>query len=261
MLKKRLALLLFGCAVLPPAAAQTFLPPAESDIPAGMFGDSVRRGEAIFINTQANAQAFVGNALKCSNCHLDRGRQAGAAPMWAAWPLYPRFRTKNGKINSIALRVQECFRYSMNGKMPPDDSPVLTDLQSYFYWLAKGAPTGEELPGQGFPALNPPGQPPEPGRGGAAYAQYCAACHGADGNGNSQAAIPPVWGARSFNKGAGMYLVETAARFIHANMPLGQGGSLSPQQAYDIAAFIDGKPRPADPRIAKGRDGISLRRK
>jgi thiosulfate dehydrogenase len=45
-----------------------------------------------------------------------------------------------------------------------------------------------------------------------------------------------------------MHEVEKAARFIRANMPLGQEGTLTPDQARDIAAYIDDKPRPADPR-------------
>lgn len=235
------------------AVAAPFTPPPESAIPAGPFGDSVRRGKAIFTDTQKYAHGYVGNALRCANCHLDAGRQSGAAPMWAAWPLYPQFRTKNGKVNSMALRIQECFRYSMNGRMPPDDSPLLTDLQSYFFWLAKGAPTGEKLAGQGYPPLPNPPRAPDPHRGATVFASTCAACHGKDGNGNAQAAIPPLWGPRSFNKGAGMYQLEIAARFIHANMPLGQGGTLSVQQAFDIAAYIESKPRPADPRLARSR--------
>lgn len=243
------ALMIMGLAVNPAGA---FAPPPETAMPKGPFGDSVRRGEAVFIDTQKNAHAYVGNGLNCSNCHLDHGRKAGAAPMWAAWPLYPAFRTKNGKVNTMALRIQECFRYSMNGKMPPADSDLVTDLESYFYWLAKGAPTGEKLPGQGYPNLPASSVVADARRGERLFTQHCVACHGADGNGNKDAGIPPLWGARSFNKGAGMYQAETAARFIHANMPLGQEGSLSVQQARDIAAYIESKPRPADPRGAAG---------
>ncbi len=232
--------------------ARAFSPPSETAIPAGPFGDAVRRGEAAFTNTQKYARPFVGNGLNCSNCHLDHGRKAGAAPMWAAWPLYPAFRSKNGKVNTMALRIQECFRYSMNGKMPPSDSDLITDLESYFYWLAKGAPTGEKLPGQGYPELPPAKVLADAHRGEQQFTQRCVACHGADGNGNKQAGIPPLWGPRSFNKGAGMYQAETAARFIQANMPLGQEGSLSVQQARDIAAYIESKPRPADPRGTAG---------
>lgn len=244
----RIFLILAGFMIAFAAPATAFDPPAESSIPVGPFGDSVRRGEAIFTDTQKNGRPYVGNALNCSNCHLDKGRKAGAAPMWAAWPLYPQFRNKNGKVNTMALRIQECFEYSMNGKKPPTDGQLVTDLQSYFFWMAKGAPTGVKLPGQSYPDLPPTKIVADTGRGGQVFTQHCVACHGADGNGNKAAGVPPLWGPRSFNKGAGMFKSETAARFIHANMPMGQEGSLSPIQARDVAAYIESKPRPADPR-------------
>ena len=230
------------------SSSVAFSPPPESAIPKGPLGDSVRRGEAIFTATHKYAGPFVGNNLNCSNCHLDRGRKAESIPMWGAWPLYPQFRAKNGRVNTMALRIQECFLYSMNGKKPPADSDVVTDLQSYFAWLATGAPTGETLPGAGYPVLPASADPPDPKRGAQLFDKNCAACHGADGQGRAQAAIPPLWGPQSYNGGAGMHEVEKAARFIRANMPLGQENTLTPEQARDLAAYIDSRPRPADPR-------------
>jgi len=57
-------------------------------------------------------------------------------------------------------------------------------------------------------------------------------------------AFPPLWGCASFNAGAGMHRVPTAAAFIKAKMPLGQGGTLTDQQAWDVAAFMNSHPRP-----------------
>ena len=91
---------------------------------------------------------------------------------------------------------------------------------------------------------------PDEKRGEQLFAKNCAACHGADGAGNAAGGFPPLWGAQSFNAGAGMHDVEKAARFIRANMPLGQEGTLTPEEARDVAAYIDSKPRPADPRSA-----------
>ena len=51
--------------------------------------------------------------------------------------------------------MQGCFRYSMNGKAPPLGDPVLVAVESYAYFLAKGAPTGVKLAGQGYPKLPP----------------------------------------------------------------------------------------------------------
>ena len=55
--------------------------------------------------------------------------------------------------------------------------------------------------------------------------------------------------AQSFNWGAGMANINNAAGFIKANMPLGQGGTLTDQQAWDVATFIDSHERPQDPRF------------
>ena len=244
----KFAVLVAGCVICHLASAAAFTPPPESAIPKGPLGDSVRRGEQIFTATHKYAGPFVNNHLNCSNCHLDGGRKADSIPMWGAWPLYPQFRTKNGKVNTMALRIQECFLYSMNGKKPPADSDTVTDLESYFAWLATGAPTGATLPGSGYPVLPPSKNPGDAERGAQLFAKSCAACHGADGRGNEAAGIPALWGSGSFNKGAGMHEVEKAARFIRANMPQGQENTLTPDQARDVAAYINSKPRPADPR-------------
>lgn len=42
--------------------------------------------------------------------------------------------------------------------------------------------------------------------------------------------------------------VSSAAGFIKVNMPYGQGNTLTDQQAWDVAAFVDSRERPRDPR-------------
>ena len=71
---------MLGAAPTEPAAP--FTPPGDSAIPAGPFGDMVRLGQQIFTDPSAHAAQFVGNRLRCSDCHLDAGRQANASPTW-----------------------------------------------------------------------------------------------------------------------------------------------------------------------------------
>jgi thiosulfate dehydrogenase len=233
------------------SAAPFFQPPPESAIPDNEFGRAVRRGEAIFRDTRGEAPAYVGNALRCENCHLDAGRLADASPLWAAYPAFPAYRAKNGHVNTYAERIEGCFRFSMNGKAPPLGDPVLVALEAYSYWLSEGAPVGANLPGRGYPKLPAPATPPDYASGAKIYAAHCALCHGADGAGQSaggKAVFPPLWGAQSFNWGAGMANVNDAAGFVKANMPLGLGG-LTDQQAWDVALFMDSHERPKDPRF------------
>jgi thiosulfate dehydrogenase len=236
-----------------PSAGAGFTPPAESTIPDTPFGRMVREGLAVFTDTQHHAAGYVGNGLNCSNCHLDAGRLANAAPLWAAWGMYPAYRDKDGQVTTYAERVQGCFRYSMNGTPPPAESRVMVALEAYSYWMSKGAPVGKALPGRGYPkkGFKSP-QPPDYARGEKVYASDCALCHGDDGQGRKVAGdyvFPPLWGGDSFNWGAGMHRLDDAAAFIKANMPLGRGGMLTDQQAWDVAMFMDAHERPQDPRF------------
>lgn len=238
-----------------PAAVQAkgFEPQPDDAIPPGPLGDSIKLGRTIFTDTAHAAPQFVGNDLKCSNCHLDAGRRRNAAPLWAAYGLFPQYRAKNGHVNTFAERIQECFRYSMNGKAPPAGDPVIVAIESYAAFLAKGAPQGVRLPGQGYPKLSPPAQPADYARGKAVFVASCARCHGADGAGQRaerQTLFPALWGARSYNWGAGMSDIQNAAAFIGPNMPQDKPGSLTNQQAWDVAAYIDSQLRPQDPRYA-----------
>ncbi len=69
--------------------ASSFQPPPDSAIPAGKFGDVVRFGEQIFRDPATYARPFVGNQLRCSNCHLEAGRQGGAARRPCGRPTRP----------------------------------------------------------------------------------------------------------------------------------------------------------------------------
>lgn len=233
------------------AALPRFAPPDARKIPDTEMGAVIRAGEQIFLRTGLNAKAFVGNSLNCVNCHLDAGRLAGSAPMWGAYPLYPAYRAKTRHVDSFAERLRGCFIYSMNGKAPPEGSDVLVALEAYSYWMATGAPVGAKLPGSGYKKLVKPPQVPDFSRGQAVYESKCALCHGADGQGQRSGEMqvfPPLWGPQSFNWGAGMHQVDNATAFIKANMPLGQGGTLSDQEAWDVATFMNSHERPQDPR-------------
>lgn len=236
-------------AVLPKA----FVPPLAANAPADVQGDAIRFGERLLTNTAEAAPGHVGNGLACRNCHLDSGRQPGAAPLWAAFVNFPAYRKKNQEINSFQKRVQDCFLYSMNGKPPALGSPELLAIESYAAYMAVGLPSGVSPAGRGFPPLAAPALPPEDARGAAVYAEHCVACHGEQGAGqiiDGVPVYPPLWGANSYNWGAGMATIDKAAAFIQANMPQGLERSLTPQQAWDVAHFIDGKVRPQDPRFA-----------
>jgi cytochrome c len=132
---------------------------------------------------------------------------------------------------------------SMNGKPLPTDGPEMAAFRAYFHWLDTqaappaftGMPKVETVPG-------------DPKRGKALFAQRCAACHGTEGQGRYLSKTyyrPALWGPDSFNNLAGLGAKpEKMAGFLKHNMPLGSGGSLTLQEAWDLTAFIGTQPRP-----------------
>ena len=56
--------------------------------------------------------------------------------------------------------------------------------------------------------------------------------------------IPPLWGPRSYNDGAGLARVYTLAGFIRHAMPAGAPGTLNDEEAQQLAVFINSQPRP-----------------
>jgi thiosulfate dehydrogenase len=229
-----------------------FDPPPESSIPNDEFGKQIALGRQIFIDTGRYAKAYVGNQLTCENCHLDAGRLAHSAPLWGAYPMYPAYRSKNHHVNTFAERLQGCFQYSMNGKAPPLGDDALIALEAYAYWMSKGEPIGVAPPGHGYAKLPKPARAPDYTRGETVFKHNCALCHGENGQGQQAAGrtvFPPLWGPQSFNWGAGMERLDNAAGFIKANMPLGRGDTLTDQDVWDVAYYMNAHERPQDPRF------------
>ena len=212
----------------------------------------IRYGYDLFTNTQQLRGEYVFNDMNCSSCHLGEGRVPFSAPVWAAAITLPDFRGKNQHVNNLEERIAGCFAYSMNGTPPEYGSDEMLALSAYHQWLATGAPMYPDKPiyGRGFPAPERP-EAPSYARGEAAYQESCAICHQEDGSGhyeNGEYVFPAPWGDGSNNWGAGIARVETMAGFIYQNMPLGQPRSLTGQQAWDIAYYINSQERPQDPR-------------
>jgi thiosulfate dehydrogenase len=203
--------------------------------------DLVHQGKLIFDETPNYAGEYVGDKLSCSNCHLKSGTVPFASPMIDISGLFPMFNQRAGHIISLKNRIQECFARSQNGKPLPEDSKEMVALVAYIDWLSRDEVKDKPYKGRGLVKL--PALIGDPVNGKVIYASQCAICHGSNGVG-APPALPPLWGADSFNDGAGMHDTAKMAAFVVHNMPQNNPGSLTPQQAYDVAAFIHTMPRP-----------------
>jgi len=230
-----------GCsrpAPAPPRAAAA----SDSLIPTGPYGDAVRRGRALLTATRDSLPGHVGNKLRCTSCHLDEGRRETGS--WVgAFAHYPQYRGRSGMVETIEYRVNDCFRRSMNGTALDPASADMRDIVAYLAFLSRGVPVSS-------PAVNTRLQKwaafkADTVDGARVFGSICAKCHGVAGEGTGTA--PPLWGPQSYNIGAGMSRVRTAAEFISRNMPFDAPGTLSDSQAFNVAAYVNAHPRPDFP--------------
>lgn len=216
---------------------------ADAAIPAGKLGESIRRGLALIDHTADSLPAYVGGNLRCTSCHLDHGLRADAAPLVGAYIRFPKYMDRSDAVVPIEDRVNYCFTRSLAGRALPPRSREMVDIVAYLAFISRGTGAGGHVKGEGMPTMTALAADTTSGR--AVFAENCLRCHGVDGAGTG--AVPALWGAKSFSVGASMARVERAASFVRHNMPFDKPGTLTDQQAFDVAAFVDAHARPDSP--------------
>jgi thiosulfate dehydrogenase len=228
------------------------------------YGQMVRQGKALMEQTYKYlgpevsdvSKRYAGNNLACVSCHLDAGGRKFGNPWVGTFVSFPQYRGREDTISTTEERINGCMERSMSGRRLPLDSDEMKAMVSYLHFLSTGLPVGVKLEGTGVPRLKPIDRAADPVAGKQVYASYCVACHGANGQGVRRGKagdaegyqFPPLWGADSYNDGAGMARGMLAAGFIKGNMPSGinhTNAVLSDEQAFDVAAYINSQPRPA----------------
>ena len=216
-----------------------------------LYGRALIAHTAQYLGPKGSVAA-ISNGLNCQNCHLDAGTKVFGNNYGSVASTYPKFRARSGSMEDIYKRVNDCFERSLNGKALDTNSREMQAIRTYISFLGKEVPKGKKAEGSGLKELAYLDRAADPQKGLTAYAQRCASCHGADGNGvwNATAnsyTYPPLWGMHSYNDAAGLYRLSNFARFIKYNMPLGvthQSAQLTDEEAWDIAAYVNAQERP-----------------
>jgi thiosulfate dehydrogenase len=202
----------------------------------------IEYGRRLFNETPIYGAPYTRSRISCSNCHIEGGIAPYASPLVGIVPSFPMYSKRAGRPITLEDRIQECMTRSEDGRPLPPDSPEMKALVAYINWLSEPHRNQQPFIGRGLKLL--PTLQPNPTHGAEIYAAQCAGCHGTDGAGKRRP-YPPLWGPDSFNDGAGMNNIEKMADFVQYNMPHDRKGILSPQDAFDVAAYIHQQPRPA----------------
>lgn len=210
-------------------------------VPAGPVGESIKYGRELMLNTRAHLKGYITANMDCAACHIGAGTKGRGGSFVGTATAFPQWNKRAKRVIALQDRLAECFLYSMNGHPPAYNSREMVALAAYITYLSRDLKMGSK-PSKDVVLASITLPHPDPKAGSVLYAQRCATCHAANGAGGP--GVPPLWGATSFNDGAGMHRLRTMAGFVRYNMPQNAPGSLTDRQAFDIAAFVLTHPRP-----------------
>lgn len=225
-------------------------------MPDVKYGYELLTETAKYLGPQAEKpeMRLAGNNLNCTNCHLEAGSKIGSGTWIGVTDRYPSFRGRSNAMGTIEDRINGCMERSMNGKMLDKESKEMKGMVAYMEWLGEGIPEDKVKEVAGFAKLDIPDRPVDLKKGKAIFMQQCIECHQEDGQGiknedfKNGYQYPPLWGDDTYNDGAGMHRVLTAAQFIKANMPYLVASIddpvLTDEEAFDVAGYINSFNRP-----------------
>jgi thiosulfate dehydrogenase len=231
-----------------------FVPPDTSTIPHDQFGDMVRYGRDLIVNTahyigpDGTVGHYLGNKMNCTNCHLDAGTRPFGFNFFSSHARYPQYRGRENQVLTLGERINNCIMRPHSGTPMPLDSKEIVAMVCYMKWLSTNVPIGQHVNGDEALELDYPKTAADVQKGAAIFSANCASCHGANGQGqwntdSSTYIYPPLWGPKAFQKGSSPSRVLKLARFVKANMPdkkaFWNKPFLTDEEAIDVAAFVN----------------------
>ncbi|MEO2076703.1 MAG: c-type cytochrome [Bacillus sp. (in: firmicutes)] len=219
-----------------------YLPPSMDEVPKGAEGDLIKLGEKYHNETSSALDGYVGNKLNCTSCHANGGVNSSLDLVGVA-KTYPQYNSRAGREVTLEDRINGCFVRSMNGKPLPKDGPEMKAMVAYYTYISQNVPDGtKERPWATLKKVQGDLTKVNAEAGRELYNKACITCHGEGGDGGALGI--PLWGDNSYNIGAGMARVRTAAGFIQSYMPKSpmggyEAGSFTDEEAMNIAAYIN----------------------
>lgn len=231
-------------------------PPDINLVPDTPEGELIRYGRDLIVNTSnyfgpKGIVAAITNGMNCQNCHIEAGTKLFGNSFAAVASTYPRYRERSGRIESIEFRINDCLQRSLDGQMIDSLSREMRAMVAYLKWLGKDVSANVKPTGSGIVEIPFLQRAADPEKGKVVFKTICQSCHGENGQGemyldSTGYKYPPLWGAGSYNTGAGLFRISRLAAFIKYNMPFTPvhvPPQLTDEQAWDVAAFLSSQPR------------------
>ncbi len=229
--------------------------PDTAAIPKDKYGEMVRYGRELFLHTgyyigpNGVSGQYLRNKMNCTNCHQDAGTKRFSFNLMLSHARYPQYRAREGRVLSLAERVNNCVMRPHSGRPLPLDSKEMLAFLSYLKWIGADV---KNTHAKGFEnkEIEFPDRAADPNKGALVYNDRCMRCHGAAGEGKLNPAgskdyylYPPLWGDYAYQPGSSMHRIIKMARWLKSNMPHDSATSANPlladHELLDVAAFVN----------------------
>ena len=122
---------------IPSKDTTAYLVPDTSTIPHDQFGEMVRYGRELIVNTahyigpDGVAGKYLGNKMNCVNCHLDAGTRPYGFNFLSTHARYPQYRGRENLVLNLGERINNCVERPHNGTPLPLDSKEINAMECY----------------------------------------------------------------------------------------------------------------------------------
>ena len=84
----------------------SFNPPQPQDAPADIR-DAIMFGYNILMDTPTYAPRYVGNKMKCRNCHFEAGRMKNGLSLVGVGATYPKYKERHHYSVNLVMRTND----------------------------------------------------------------------------------------------------------------------------------------------------------
>jgi thiosulfate dehydrogenase len=225
-----------------------------SKMPGGKYGAAVKYGRELMLHTAyyigpdgINGH-YTGNKMNCTNCHRDAGTRPYAFNLVRSFKDYPQYRAREGRILSLAERINNCVMRPNLGRPLPLDGKEMISIMAYLKFISDSTLIDQKTKGLKNMAVELPDHAASSENGEKLYIEHCQRCHATNGEGKMRFdkvtyEYPPVWGLLAYRPGSSMHRVVKLAQWLKGNMPYDKTAPgkpfLTDSEALDIAAFVN----------------------
>lgn len=207
-------------------------PPSIDDLdPDDELTPFIKDGKELLDDTHDVLADESENKLSCMSCHAD-GSDSGGESLVGITSEYPKYDEREGAVITLEEKVNDGLTRTLNTEKLDYDGEELRSIIAYLTYISKGIKVGEGV-AENEDAVEIEEIPePDLDNGKKLY------------NEKLKDSSPELWGEHSFTDGSSLARMSVMTNFVRNYLPENEPGSLSDQEAADVAGYILSKDRP-----------------